>query len=494
VVPVNLGPGRRFHPKVIFLAGPSGAYLAVGSGNLGHGGWSGNREIWTYFSFPGNGGPAIAAFRDYLAEICDLADSSKEVRMSVIEPFRADAWAADLPEPGDLLTLPADTPRMDRLLAQLDKPPSSFDMLVPYFDDEGVAVRELARRLSVPMRVLIQHGNEGLSSPAASKLPASALVLGVTPLESERQTIHAKLLAAIYPDQVVLIAGSANCSRAALLSRHDGNAELMAISRLTVGEYEQLLSSVQISDHPPNLPLEAPNGDWDAIESPPVRILSASFEDGVMTVRWAFAAIVPPSKIKVVLDTGTHMAALSEGAYAFNVSDPGSRIWVEIDAADGVARSAPMWIDHEQELRIGRPEHNVRAKLNGNEGTISSDSLIDIFTLVVEHYNSPIRWAGTRDRSKALPLVGYNLEDVFSEGFGQRAYASVVGGGHLVTDEWALMNDYFRLGDRPHYPKEQSEPPDTPDGTPPEPNRYRAARRYLSRRRLRSFAGSSIGR
>ncbi|MEY9607023.1 hypothetical protein ABIF74_011776 [Bradyrhizobium japonicum] len=469
VVPVNLGPGRRFHPKVIFLAGPSGANLAVGSGNLGHGGWSGNREIWTYFNFPGNGGTAIAAFRDYLAEICDLVDASEAVRTSVIEPFRIEAWAADLPEPGDLLTLPADTPLMDKLLAQLDNPPSSFDILVPYFDAEGEAVNELARRLGVPMRVLIQHGKEGLSSSAASKLPAYAQVLGVTPLENERQTIHAKLFAAIYPSQVVLIAGSANCSRAALLSRRDGNAELMAVSRLSLDEYEQLLADIQIFDHPPKLPLEPPNGDWDAIESPPVRILSASFENGVMTVHCAFGASVPPREIKVVLESGIHLVALNDAAYAFNVLDPGSRIWVEIDAADGLARSAPMWIDHEEELRIGKPEHNVQAKLNRNEGPISSDSLIDIFTLVVEHYNSAIRWTGTRDKSKTLPCVGYNLDDVFSEGFGQRAYAPVSGAGYLVTDEWALMNDYFRLGDRQHFPKEPSEPPDNPDGTPPEP-------------------------
>jgi hypothetical protein len=49
VVPVDLGQARRFHPKAIFLAGPEGPNLAVGSGNLGHGGWSGNREIWTFF-------------------------------------------------------------------------------------------------------------------------------------------------------------------------------------------------------------------------------------------------------------------------------------------------------------------------------------------------------------------------------------------------------------------------------------------------------------
>ena len=55
VIPVNLGAPRRFHPKAIFLAGSKGAKLAVGSGNLGHGGWSGNREILDLFQLPGRG-------------------------------------------------------------------------------------------------------------------------------------------------------------------------------------------------------------------------------------------------------------------------------------------------------------------------------------------------------------------------------------------------------------------------------------------------------
>lgn len=469
VVPVNLGPGRRFHPKTIFLAGPEGANLAVGSGNLGHGGWSGNREIWTYFSFPGDGGPAIAAFRDYLEEVCDLADVSEAARMTVLEPFRSEHWASDLPEPAGLLALPADTPLMDRLLAQFEGSPSSFDVLAPYFDPEGVALRELAGRLKVPMRVLIQHGKEGLSLPAATSLPVSVTILGVTPVENGKQTIHAKLYAAIYADRVVLIAGSANCSRAALLSRRNGNAELMAVCHLSVSEYEELLSGIQISDHPPDLPEVPPNEDWDAIESPPVRILSASFESSVLTIRCAFAASVAPSQIRVVLNAGTHGAVASEGgAYSFNVSDPGSRLWVEIDTAVGAIRSAPMWIDHEAELRIGRPEFNVQAKLNGNEGPISSDGLIEIFTLVVEHYNSPIPWAGMKGGKKIVPAIEYNLNDVFSEGFGQRAYAPVSSGGYFATDEWALMNDYFKVGGSPRPTTDPDDPPDNPDRSPPE--------------------------
>ena len=46
VVAVDMGAGRRFHPKAFFLASPTHAALAVGSGNLTHGGWSANHEIW----------------------------------------------------------------------------------------------------------------------------------------------------------------------------------------------------------------------------------------------------------------------------------------------------------------------------------------------------------------------------------------------------------------------------------------------------------------
>ena len=465
VVPVDLGVGRRFHPKAIFLAGPDGARLAVGSGNLGHGGWSGNREIWTYFDYPGDGGPAIAAFRDYLGEVCELAGASGPVRATVLEPFRSEPWAANLPEPNGLLTLPADTPLMDQILAEFDGPPASFDVLAPYFDAEGVAVGKFADRLDVPMRVLIQHGKEGLSSSAAAKLPASARILGVTPGEQQRQTIHAKLYAALYADRVVLVAGSANCSRAALLSRENGNAELMAVSQLTIEEYEDLLSGIKISDGPPNLPQHAPNGDWDVLESPPVRVLSASFEEGVMTVRCAFAGAVAPPQIRVVLNMDTVVAVAGEaGTYSVEVYEPGYRLWVEIDNGAGLARSAPMWIDHEAELRIGRTEIDFQAKCSGNEGPISSDGLIDLFTLVVEHYNCPVPWTGKGSRKKAAPAVEYDLDEVFSDGFGRRSYAPVSGGSHFNTNEWTLMNDYFRVGGGTRHAKDPSNPPEDPPG------------------------------
>jgi hypothetical protein len=468
VVPVDLGTGRRFHPKAVFLAGSDGARLAVGSGNLGHGGWSGNREIWTHFDFPGDGGPAIAAFRDYLEHVCGLAGASGPVHASVLEPFRTETWAADLPEPDGLLSVPAGTMLLDQILGGFDETPSSLDLLAPYFDSEGVALCEVANRTKVAIRVLIQHGRAGLSSPAAARLPGFAQILGIAPRDEQRQTIHAKIYAAHYPDRVVVIAGSANCSRAALLSTNSGNAELMAISQLSIQEYDQLLESLEISEGPPDLPDVAPNENWDAIENPAVRILSASFDNGTLTISCRFAAEAP-TQISVILSTLATVATRNEtGCYEIEVSDPGSRLWVGIDTEEGPIRSAPMWIDHEAELQIGRPELNVQASLDGNEGTISSDGLIDIFTLVVEHYNSPVPWAGAATRKPGGLQVEYDVGDVFSEGFGQRSYVPIAGGGYFKTDEWSLMNDYFRAGGRLSRDKDGDDPADIADPDPPD--------------------------
>lgn len=447
VVPVDLGAGRRFHPKAIFLAGPEGASLAVGSGNLGHGGWSGNQEIWTYYDTPGEGGPEIAAFRDYLIEVCDLAGASDAVRETVMRPFKAEPWAATLPEPSGLMPLPADAPLLDRMLDRLPAAPSSLDVIVPYFDAEGSALTELSERLAEPIRVMVQRGKEGLSSTAAAGLPSLVKVVGVAPLADERRTIHAKLYAAHYPDHVVLMAGSANCSRAALMSTRSGNAELMSHSRVAPEEYEALIATLAIHDQPPALPATAPNDDWDAIEAPAVRIVSASFENGTLAIRCIFSAGTPGNDLNVLLHDGAHPAAADgDGTFRLRSDDPGSRVQVEVQTTEGTARSAPMWIDHEAALRVGRRELDVQARLGAAQGLIGSDGLIDIFSLVVEHLESPVPWSGTTGRSKEPGNLQYDLADVFSDGFGRRSYVSMPGGGYLATDEWALMNDYFRLG------------------------------------------------
>ena len=79
VVPVEMGVGRRFHPKAILLSGPSKAALAVGSGNVTHGGWSANHEVWATYESDDDGSPAISAFRNYLESVLNLTNRTESI-------------------------------------------------------------------------------------------------------------------------------------------------------------------------------------------------------------------------------------------------------------------------------------------------------------------------------------------------------------------------------------------------------------------------------
>lgn len=64
--------GRAFHPKLVVVAHPDHATVAIGSGNLTLAGWHGNDEIWTVLRADADGGPTtihqVASFLRILAD------------------------------------------------------------------------------------------------------------------------------------------------------------------------------------------------------------------------------------------------------------------------------------------------------------------------------------------------------------------------------------------------------------------------------------------
>jgi len=117
VAQVDMGVGRRFHPKAILLAGPTKAALAVGSGNLTHGGWSANQEIWAFYESDDDGLPAISAFQNYLRTVIGMVPQSEALSEETFAAFdpSANPWAIDLPEPEGLFGIPADRPILDTM-------------------------------------------------------------------------------------------------------------------------------------------------------------------------------------------------------------------------------------------------------------------------------------------------------------------------------------------------------------------------------------------
>jgi hypothetical protein len=105
VVPVEMEPGFRFHPKAVLLSGPTSATLYVGSGNLTFGGWRENAEVWTRFDSRADGTATFAAMRGYLTALVEMIALPDVVRAEIGEAFETTthAWAADLEQPSGLL-------------------------------------------------------------------------------------------------------------------------------------------------------------------------------------------------------------------------------------------------------------------------------------------------------------------------------------------------------------------------------------------------------
>jgi hypothetical protein len=134
----------------------------------------------------------------------------------------------NLPLPAGLAIAPASLSILDQIAAGVGKV-QSVTLLAPYFDDRGEALGEIARRFNVPVSVLLQPDRVGLWTEAAKRLPAQVKLKSAQDSDERPAFIHAKMLALHRGEDVLLAVGSANCSRAALLSNLDeGNAELMA--------------------------------------------------------------------------------------------------------------------------------------------------------------------------------------------------------------------------------------------------------------------------
>ena len=283
VVPVVLESGRRFHPKAILLAGPSKAALAVGSGNVTHGGWSANHEIWATYESD-DGLPAISAFRNYLDTVLSLIPQSDRISEEALSAFddSANSWATELPKPAGLHGTPSDRPLLDRIIGLAGDDVRQITVCAPYYDPAGKALAELALRTTAPIRTLLQRSHVGLSASAASALPPNVQLISID--TEPARFIHAKLYGFHRSHSTLLVAGSANMSRAALMAdRTWGNAELVAVQETSQEQFDELLADLTILDQAPNLPERPPLDEWE-FPTEPIRILTARFVDGTLEI------------------------------------------------------------------------------------------------------------------------------------------------------------------------------------------------------------------
>jgi len=445
VVPVAMSPGFRFHPKAVLLAGAEAATLFVGSGNLGFAGWRENAEVWVRFDHAVDGMAPFDQFREFAAGVINtlaLNDGPRQVLSEIFDPVR-NRWAASTAQAGAppvVVGRVGEGPALLQALVDACDLESVEELVVccPYYDLGGRALRSMVRAFSPSKTTLLyQPLGSTLSAGACEANPGVTIQhVGFTRNRKwggPRQAfVHAKFYAVRQEDQVVVLAGSANCSVAALTLGHmAGNAELMAVRRVSSAEFNaHWLGALELMDAGDQPPV-TPDDDDDDTEggAAELRVLAARMGRD----RQLLVAYAP--------NTATVTACLVDGERrSFEIDAARGCVVVPLIAAsrtveiEGLIEGSPTrsnlaWVDDEVKL-IHIPEaspaldalkeHAQGSTWNSNAWT----AVVDLFTKHVTQFPVPParapRQTAQVHRGVQADKVLYSEDDVLAPSSIQR--------------------------------------------------------------------------
>lgn len=322
-----------FHPKLVVVAGPEIATVAVGSGNLTLAGWQDNHELWTVLRAGPDGGPGtlegIARWLEALPGAVRFGQHVPEALARTAELLRA----YRVTEPGPTVISPVFGPVIDQLP---EGPVDELSVCCPFHDPGAVALTRLCERLQpAQLRVAIQPGLTVCDGPAIAGLVAR---YGgeVIEIDSARYR-HGKLIEARVGGRRWALTGSANCSAAALLTATaaGGNVELSLLTDLddTLMPEGATLGADALQAH-----VYRPR----RIDRPGIILLGATRSEAGLEVllardlRWpARVELSPPSGRP---DVWERVGDLPAGAHSGPVSravEGGGRLRVVADRPDG---------------------------------------------------------------------------------------------------------------------------------------------------------------
>jgi len=396
VVPVAMSPGYRFHPKAILLSGPEQAELLIGSGNLTFGGLRQNDEVWMSFSSQEDGTGPMAAFQQMLVACADQANATRGARREVEEAFDAStrSWAGDLREPEGIIWRVGDGRSLAARMAEVIGPRQVDRILMcsPYFDEAGVALRGFAETWpDAAIDLLVQPRHSTLTETALAATATRARLLTVA---SGRQQdtdafIHGKFYAVYSGEEVLLFAGSANCSVAAMgLDGKKGNAEALAYRQMSAEAFEeQVLSDLQIVDEEPKLECAA-TGEEDQQATIPLQIVNACYDQGVMALSFRAFSGVTVDQCWIddeTVELGPEAVAGTTISVAL-VNAP-RNVRLGGDAGGVRVTSRSHWVDHEFTLSATSRQRKLAQAIEGSVSPASWSfrSWTEVMRLLGDH-------------------------------------------------------------------------------------------------------------
>ena len=429
IVPVQQRIGSRFHPKAVFLSGRKTGTLLVGSGNLTFGGWRENAEIWIEYDAAADPGE-VSAFREAVIALAARLPLNEGIRTEILEAFDPSTrdWAKATAPPSGLLARLGEGPSLlQRMAAEWgDADVNRLVVSTPYFDPDGDALLELvAASRAGSTDVLIDSRNSNLTKQAAIRW-SNVNVRAATVSRDNDETeylgfLHAKFFALERQDDVLLFLGSANCSRAALLSKGSaGNAELLAVRRLTRDGFQRgVLGTLTEEAAPPTL-LDHAELPLAGDEAARPFILAARQDDGLLRI-----AYLGDWTVKAAIVDGDREAVQHVGAGACECRARAEARRVRlVGMLEGCAHETPdHWVDHEQILASSayrRSLHGVlRAVAHGNLLDFGDwEAIVRLFCADLDYSNA--RGSSEEGQKKPLPAPErkFKVEDLFARASG----------------------------------------------------------------------------
>lgn len=320
-------PGGAFHPKTLFFADRSGGVLLVGSGNLGLRGLIEGKEVFCQFSpETAVGRAAIASWRAWMARILvEIADPILAHRWQ--EMLRGSPWLG-APTSGSPFLHNLDLSILDLFTEGITTPVDELHVLAPFYDaDAGALAKLLALTAPKTLHLYLPDG-VSVSGDRLSEVVSGAP--GEIRLWAFHDSafVHAKLIGIVAGHRGMLLSGSPNCSRAALLSsaRH-GNCEVAILAPTTP-------DVVRSAFVPPS---------WSLVERRHEDLLGLKLRSHTARAQsWpvtlSSASRLPEGRIEVRFEPmiGSNVAGLVAGGVTIPISDGRTDELVAGEAAVGI--------------------------------------------------------------------------------------------------------------------------------------------------------------
>ncbi|GAA3945412.1 phospholipase D-like domain-containing protein [Actinoplanes auranticolor] len=375
------------HAKAVLLTTSTAGRLLVGSGNLGPDGYTEPGELWHKYTYDDGAGEHL----DVFAAVRSLIDGIAARRW--LDPAAVSAldltwsstpWLPPRPTGRQALHHNLDTPLIEAITAAVDGPVDLLTAYAPFHDEEATALGRLLDRLRPRrLRVLLTSDTsvDGERLSAVVNRPGTAVSLERAQVtDAPTAFLHAKIIHVVCVDREVLVTGSANLSRRALLlPATTGNIELAVIETRPPGGFAGLYMPLTVQPLPVAEPLMLRfRGGGDLPPADTAAVLYSELRGNLLTL--VLTTAVTSGVPQLVFPDGTALLALAaedDGTvFRFRLTDAdverlarGGRIDVRLPGSVEGAEPEPTWPYHVDALR-GRTARTADNHLLGSTGSL----------------------------------------------------------------------------------------------------------------------------